>query len=145
MANVSIQKCTPADIPACMEVISVTFKHDKPLVDLLFPAHETANGRTQGTERLTKQLQTDEDASFIKAVQESGEGEKIVGFAIWTHMVQPPPENISEVEDMEAVWPNKTDRAFMTEVWREYVGPRSEAVRQAEEGKGVWGKLIQKA
>ena len=56
-------------------------------------------------------------------------------------MLTPPSADLSKIEDMAAVWPDPSDREFASRLWREYIVPRSEAVREAEEGKGALGRL----
>ena len=138
--HVSIERCKPADMPACFEVISDTFKHDEPIVDALFPDHEKASGRKQAAERLTKQLETDKDAFFLKAVQTGKGFEKIVGFALWTHMITPTSLDLSTLEDMAAVWPDRNEGEFASRLYAKCVRPRNEAIEQAEKGKGALGR-----
>ena len=143
MSNVSIQRCNPADIAACFEIISTAFKHDAPFIDINFPRHDTPAGRAQATERLLKWLQSDENSFFLKATQthrEDAGREDIAGFAIWTHMTTPPPADLSSLEDMELVWPDSDDREFASRLWRKYVGPRSNVLRSAGEKRGALGR-----
>ena len=125
------------DIPTCFQVLSKSFGHDAPFVDIYFPNHNTTSGQVQGSQRLAAWKQTSEDSKFLKAVTQAGQ---IIGFAIWTHMKEPPPAELDQAENVEGVWPDKDDREFMTRLWRDYVKPRTQAVKKSK-GKGVYGKL----
>lgn len=72
-----------------------------------------------------------------------GEHESIIGLAIWTHMLEPPPADIAEVENVYEVWPDHNDREFMARLWRSYVIPRSRAVKNSGD-KGVYGESYDK-
>lgn len=62
-----------------------------------------------------------------------------MGLAIWTVMKEAPPAELSMVENVEEVWPDQSDREFMTRLWRDYVVPRTRAINDSG-GKGVYGK-----
>ncbi|KAI5865920.1 hypothetical protein GGS23DRAFT_554603 [Durotheca rogersii] len=52
-------------------------------------------------------------------------------------MKEAPPADLAQVEDVAAVWPDRGDREFMTRLWRSYVVPRTQAIREAQ-GRGVY-------
>ena len=144
------------DVAASFAVLSASFGHDAPFVDAYYPLHDTAAGRAQGAARLAAwRLASAAKSAFLKAVLVPGGGgadgndggggegerrEKIVGFAIWTLMREPPSPDLRDAEPHpEAVWPDPSDREFVRRLWREYVVPRSRAV-EAAGGKGVYGE-----
>ncbi|KAI0895230.1 hypothetical protein F4806DRAFT_93231 [Annulohypoxylon nitens] len=137
--KVDVTLVSDNEIPTCFEVLSKSFGNDAPFVSVYFPQHATPAGRAQGSKRLAVWKQTEEDSVFLKAVaRDSQEGQQtIVGFAVWTYMKEPPPAELDKTENVEEVWPDEGDREYMTRLWRDYVGPRSQAIVDSE-GKGVY-------
>lgn len=128
------------DVPTCFQILSNSFGHSAPLMDMLYPNHDTPPGQEQGSKRLAVWRQSAKNSVFLKAVgQTTQEPDKIVGFAIWTHMQEPPPLDITQTENAEEVWPDTIDREYMTRLWRNYVIPRTQAIKNSN-GKGVYGK-----
>ncbi|KAI1191935.1 hypothetical protein F5B17DRAFT_380169 [Nemania serpens] len=140
-SQVNVAPLTNEDLPICFQLLSRSFGHDAPFVDIYFPHHDTPAGLIQGSKRLTAWKNGSPNSMFLKAVtcdnNDSPATEKVIGFAIWTLMSDVPPATIEEVEDVEEVWPDKQDREFMSRVWREYVGPRTQAVKESA-GRGVY-------
>ncbi|KAI3326260.1 hypothetical protein HD806DRAFT_489804 [Xylariaceae sp. AK1471] len=138
MDKVDVALLSDEDIPMCFRVLSKSFGHDAPFVDSYFPHHDTSAGQTQGSRRLTAWKHASEDSTFLKAITRPGiEEEQIIGLAVWTHMKDPPAAELEEAENVREVWPNDDDREFMARLWKEYVGPRTQAVRDSG-GKGVY-------
>jgi hypothetical protein len=141
MDRVDIALVSTEDVPPCFRVVSKSFGHDAPFVDMYFPNHDTPSGQVQGSSRLAAWRQGSQDSTFLKAVirDDQGDQEHIIGLAVWTHMKDPPPAALEEVEDVEEIWPDVNDREFMTRLWRDYVVPRTQAIIDSG-GKGVYGK-----
>lgn len=139
--KIGIALLSDEEIPTCAELLSKSFGHDAPFVDIYFPDHDTPSGQASVSKRLTAWKQSSPESTFLKAVTNSGPGgqELIAGFGIWTLMKEPPPAELEKVENVEEVWPDKNDREFMTRLWSKYVIPRSQAIRDSA-GKGVYGK-----
>lgn len=139
-SRVDVALVTDGDIPTFVEVVSKAFGHNAPFVDIYFPNHNTMAGQAQLSSRFTAWKQCSESSTFLKAVTRPGEGdqEKIIGLAIWTLMKESPPSVLAEAENVEEVWPNVDDREFMTRLWRAYVIPRTQSIRDSE-GKGIYG------
>ena len=142
-SKVDVALISDGEMPACAEVISKSFGHDAPFVDIYFPNHGTPSGQAQASKRLAAWKQSSESSTFLKAITRADEGsqEHIIGLAVWTLMKEAPPPELSKVEDVEEVWPDEDDREFMTRLWREYVVPRTRAIRDSE-GKGVYGMWL---
>ncbi|KAI1370094.1 hypothetical protein F4677DRAFT_398136 [Hypoxylon crocopeplum] len=138
-AKVDVVFVSDEDIPDCFTVLSKGFGDAAPFVNIYFPLHDTPSGHVQGSKRLLTWKQTDHDSTFLKAVTRTGpnDQERIIGFGVWTHMKEAPNAKLDEVEDVEEVWPDPEDREYMTQLWRDYVGPRSQAVNDSG-GKGVY-------
>lgn len=135
--------CMDEDIPACFDVMSKSFGTDAPFVNAYFPAHATEAGRTQGISRLLEWKHSSPESVFLKAViPNDHEGqEQIAGMAVWTLMKEAPPAELEDAEDVKSIWPDETEREFMTLLWREYVIPRSEAIKKGGD-TGLWGKHV---
>ncbi|KAI1310299.1 hypothetical protein F5Y03DRAFT_345689 [Xylaria venustula] len=129
------------DVPTCFKILSDSFGHDAPFVEVYFPNHNTPAGQVQGSNRLLAWKRKAPESKFLKALtsieSEGVSEERIIGFGIWTHMRDIPPQKIEQVENSEEVWPNMTERRFMAGLWEEYVKPRTQAVKDAQ-GKGVY-------
>lgn len=138
--KVDVALVSDDEIPACVEALSKAFGHDAPFFDIYFPGHDTPFGQVQASKRLTAWKQSSESSTFLKAVAGAEEGSQghIIGLAVWTLMKEAPPAELSKVEDVEEVWPDKDDREFMTRLWREYVIPRTQSV-ESSGGRGVYG------
>ncbi|KAL1859639.1 hypothetical protein Daus18300_009504 [Diaporthe australafricana] len=140
--KVNVALVSDAEMPALAEVLSKSFGHTAPFVDIYFPGHDTPSGQAQAAKRLSVWNKSSEHSAFLKATtqaDEEGGQEHLVGFAVWTFMKEAPPSDLSKVENVEEVWPDKDDREFVTRMWREYVIPRSRTINDAG-GKGVYGK-----
>ncbi|KAJ0107127.1 uncharacterized protein J7T55_014657 [Diaporthe amygdali] len=137
--KVDVAVVADGEMPACVEVLSKAFGHDAPFVDIYLPNHDTPSGQAQASKRLAAWQQSSENSTFLKAVMRADQGdqEHIIGLAVWTLMKEAPPAELSKIENVEEVWPDKDDREFMTRLWREYVIPRTQAVKDSE-GKGVY-------
>lgn len=140
VSKVDVALVSDGEMPVCVEVVSKAFGHDAPFVDIYFPNHDTPSGQAQASKRLVAWKQGSEDSTFLKATTRADDGsqEHIIGFAIWTFMKEAPPAEVSEAENVEEVWPDEDDREFMARLWREYVVPRTQAIKDSG-GKGVYG------
>ncbi|KAH8885816.1 hypothetical protein GQ53DRAFT_845228 [Thozetella sp. PMI_491] len=127
------------DIPACFQVLSESFGHDAPFIDIYFPRHDTPHGQAQGSERLATWKQNSNESTFLKVVARVAveNREKIIGLAVWTHMTVPPPAELEKVENIEQVWPDRNDREYMSRLWKDYIVPRTKAIADSN-GKGVY-------
>ena len=108
---------------------------------MYFPHHDTPAGQIQGSKRLATWRQTSKNSTFLKAAIQAGQGdqEQIIGLAVWTYMTEPPPAELKKVENVEEVWPDKDDREYMTRLWRDYVVPRTQAIKDSGD-RGIYGK-----
>ncbi|XXH00584.1 hypothetical protein Hte_006932 [Hypoxylon texense] len=141
--KVSISLLSDEDIPICFQILSQSFGHDKPFVDIYFPNHDTPQGQVQGSQRLTTWKHASKNTTFLKAVvspdtkdAHDGSPERIIGFGIWTLMKTAPPAELEKAENIET-WPDEDDREFMARLWKDYVIPRSQAVEDSG-GKGAY-------
>ncbi|OTA88397.1 hypothetical protein M434DRAFT_399049 [Hypoxylon sp. CO27-5] len=137
--KVDVALLSDEEIPTCFQILSKSFGHDAPFVDIYFPGHDTPSGQVQGSRRLMKWKQTSKNSTFLKAVIPAGPGnqERVIGFAIWTYMKEAPPADLDKIEDVKEVWPDEGDREFMTRLWRDYVVPRTQVINGSS-GKGVY-------
>lgn len=139
VSKVDVALVSNEEIPTCVEVVSKAFGHDAPFIDIYFPNHDTPSGQAQASKRLVAWNDSG-SSTFLKAIARADDGsqEYIIGIAIWTFMKEAPPAELSEAEDVEEFWPDEDDREFMTRLWREYVIPRTQTIKDSG-GKGVYG------
>ncbi|KAF2677976.1 hypothetical protein K458DRAFT_349335 [Lentithecium fluviatile CBS 122367] len=137
-SNIGVALLADEEIPTAFQILSKSFGHDAPFVNNYFPAHDTPAGQTEGSKRLAAWKHGSPASTFLKAVLSTGEDNKecIIGFAVWTHIKQAPPAELSKVENAD-VWPDEDDREYMTRLWSEYVIPRTRAVEESQ-GNGVY-------
>ncbi|OTB15228.1 hypothetical protein K445DRAFT_115203 [Daldinia sp. EC12] len=136
---VNVSPLSDEEIPISFQVLSKSFGHDAPFVDIYFPNHDTPSGQEQGSKRLTAWKQGSEASTFLKATTRGDQGNQdiIIGLAVWTLMKEPPPAELAKAENVEEVWPDEVDREYMTRLWSDYVVPRSMAIENSG-GKGVY-------
>lgn len=148
VSKVDVALVSDGDMPTCVDVLSKSFGHDAPFVDIYFPNHDTPAGQAQASKRLVAWKQSSESSTFLKAITRADDGsqEHIIGLAVWTFMKEAPPAELSEAENVEEVWPDEDDREFMTRLWREYVIPRTRTIRDsgAKGVYGMWQSMIRK-
>ncbi|KAJ4288591.1 hypothetical protein N0V90_011828 [Kalmusia sp. IMI 367209] len=138
--KVHIAALQDSDIPTAFSMMSQSFGHDAPFINAYFISHDTPAGQAQGAKRLLAWKQSAPESTFLKAVLTQDGEEIIIGLAIWTHMVEAPPQTLEATEGADEVkeyWPDEQDREWMKILWSEYVKPRTEAVKSAGE-KGVY-------
>jgi hypothetical protein len=147
MSTFAIVNSPPSTLAKDFKVISLAFGHQAPFVDIYFPEHDTDEGSAQGTQRLATWQESSNNSYFVHAVADPGSKEAtindgILGFAIWTRMTELPPQELDEAEDVHNIWGRlqggREKEEYMRQMWRSYVKPRTEAVKQSE-GKGVYG------
>ncbi|KKY36475.1 hypothetical protein UCDDA912_g03546 [Diaporthe ampelina] len=82
-SKVDVALISDGEMPACAEVISKSFGHDAPFVDIYFPNHGTPSGQAQASKRLAAWKQSSESSTFLKAIARADEGsqEHIIGLA----------------------------------------------------------------
>lgn len=139
--KIGITLLSDEDFPVCAELLSKSFGHDAPFVDIYYPDHDTPLGQASISRRLAAWKQSAPETTFLKAVTKSDQGDQeiIVGFGIWTFMKKPSFAELEKEENVDEVWPDKDDREYMTRLWSKFVIPRTQAVRQSA-GNGVYGK-----
>jgi hypothetical protein len=137
--RVAVSLLADDEIPASFRVLSKSFGHDAPFIDIYFPNHDTPSGQAHGSNRLLAWKQASKTSTFL-----AGEGNKdhIIGIAVWSLEKEPPSGVLEDVADVEEVWPNEEDREFMARVWREFGKPRTDAINNSR-GEGVHSKLNQ--
>ena len=138
--NITISTLSTSDIPVCASLLSKSFGHAAPFVDIYFPGHDTTAGQAALVERLTTWKTSSPESTFLKAVVgKEGSDDVIWSFAIWTLIKDAPETELEKVEkDVGGVWPDKRDREFMRRLWERYVRPRSRVI-EASGRRGVYG------
>lgn len=140
-SHIDVVNLSEEDIPVCAQLVSKSFGHDAPFVDIYFPDHDTAAGQEALSNRLKLWKHSSPNSTFLKAVSKSSKGdEELIGCGIWTLTKEAPPTEIEDVEDVEKVWPSSDDREFMARLWRQYVIPRTQVIMQSD-GRGVYGEF----
>ena len=140
MGSITISLLKKEEIPTCAALVSKSFGHDAPFVDICFPQHDTPSGQASLCKRLAAWQESSPESTFLKAVTKDHDGQEVIaGFGIWTLMKEAPPAEIEKVERVEEVWPDEDDREFMGRLWRKYVIPRTQIIEKSA-GAGVYGK-----
>lgn len=122
----AVEPCSDADIERVFEIISDTFRHTQPVVDALFPKHDTPDGRITGRDRLLEQKHNDPSVRFIK-VTDSDTGQ-MVGQANWLVW-----QNTASPESLNGdFWESEDEKEFARQLWDQYIVPRSRAIEAAD-------------
>lgn len=135
MSGPSVEQCTAEDIPELANILSASFMHVQPIIDLLFPEHDTT-GRQLTLDRLQAWFASSgERTNFLKATIDN----KIIGWGIWTYMTtsDATSTDLTTIQDVAAGWPDEKDQRFAKELWACYPVPRRAAVEAAGEN-GLW-------
>lgn len=78
---IATEPCSDADLDRVFHIFSDAFQHVQPVIDAMFPKHDTPQGHALGRDAFLQSKKTDPTAHFIKAVnQDTGE---IIGIAKW--------------------------------------------------------------
>ncbi|KAL8833168.1 MAG: hypothetical protein Q9170_004449 [Blastenia crenularia] len=148
---ISIELCNDEDLTEVFAVISDTFQHEQPIVDAIFPNHDTPAGRTRGTHMLT-QMKQNPNFKFLKAID--SETNEILGQATWILLDRPLENEILVGEG----WDTEEDKEFSQLLHEQQMRYRIEAsravqgrllvldclaVRSEHQRKGIGSKLIQ--
>jgi hypothetical protein len=139
--KVTVGLLSNEDVPASFQVVSKSFGHDAPFIDMYFPDHDTPAGQSHGSKRLAIWKQASTTSTFLKAVKPASQGDEyhVIGIAVWTYMTEAPPAELEKVENVEEVWSDEADREFMSRLWREYVKPRTQAI-ESSHPQGVYSQ-----
>jgi hypothetical protein len=124
--SVIIEECTDADMTRAFELLSVAFGHEHPYIESVFPAHETADGRRIGGERLLEFRKADPFATNIKALDpETG---KMIGHARW---IVCDGALAPEFELSGDYWDSQEQKEFASWMYSQYLVPRREAIKNS--------------
>lgn len=86
--DLRLLEATDADIPRLFAILFMSFEHDHPFVEAVYPLHDESCGRLAGSERMLVTKNSDPNTTFLKVIDESinpavGESAQVVGFAKW--------------------------------------------------------------
>lgn len=118
-----IEPCSDADLDRAFHIVSDAFQHAQPVVDAIFPAHDTPQGHAHGRNGLLQSKQTDPTAHFIKAVNQDTGG--ITGIAKWL---------VLQGQAAQPLWVGKSsgsdeEKEYAEHLVSEYQKLRSEAIK----------------
>lgn len=115
--------CEQGDFERVIEIISNAFMHVQPVVDAMFPSHDTPEGRVYGAKRLLQSKQNDPQAWFIKVADyDSGE---IMGQAKWIVIQGEPVQELTPGETIEG----EDEKEYARSLVEQYQIPRNEAIK----------------
>jgi hypothetical protein len=140
MPATTVVEVSPGEIDRLWQTLDKAFPAIAPLVNIMFPGRGSPAGDASIAARLKAKASKSakSHSHFIEAMID---GES-VGAAIWTEFFEEPSSDLAELEDVERVWPEESDRAFAALVWEQYMVHRGAFVREhAKDGTPVWGRL----
>jgi hypothetical protein len=108
--GIQVHPATDTDFLNIFTVLSRAFDRNEPTVDVLFPAHWTAEGRERGAQRLRRSHASEPYVHFLKAVDDdSGE---VVGMAKWYIHENSFPRVKPEGEGAESLYEDAEDKKW---------------------------------
>lgn len=141
MSEITIEPCQSSEeLASCFDCFSSGFGQEQPLLNALYPDHDTLHGRQQGIARLQANWEAhrhDDSVHFLKAVVHAVDGPVIAGFAIWALMT--PERNLSDADadkafDLNMLYPGKPQhQQWLRQVWHAYVQPRVNVIMTGSE------------
>lgn len=125
--SLELSPCQNADMSRVFELVSLSFGHQHPYIEAVFPEHDTPAGRKSGAERLLSAKLNDPVASFHKVV-DTATGD-IIATARWNIYDNMVPEEVMTLpaayfQDIEA-------KEYAEYMFTEYLKPRRNAIRQS--------------
>ena len=123
---ITVQEAADSDIPRIFEIFSDTFEQNHEFVNVMYPKHDTAEGRVVGARRMLE-AKKDPKTRFIKAIDPSGE---LIGFAKWTIYggVVPPAKGLSTKE----YWDDEATADYAAALHKSFVITRQEAIKERD-------------
>jgi GNAT superfamily N-acetyltransferase len=122
------------ELEDCFDCMSRAFGRAKPLLNALYPLHDTPGGRAKGVERLKANWRAHEEDDTCFFVKASLDG-RVAGFAIWVLIDangRNLPDQIVDKElELDAIYDNDEEDAkeWLRQVWHAYVQPRRAACK----------------
>lgn len=129
---VVVELCTEPDLDRVFHIIWDSFGHTQPIIDIMFPGHDTFEGHVLGRDRLLEQLRTDSGVRFTKALD--SETGQIIGQANWLILKEKP----VDVQLKDDPWGDAEDKAYAQQLFAQYMVPRSKEIDSA--GGNVVGR-----
>ncbi|MCJ1289374.1 hypothetical protein MMC34_000906 [Xylographa carneopallida] len=116
----------PTDLPTCTRILSRAFVHTSPIIDALFPHHDTPAGQAEAVTSFTKSLSTNPTAHFLKAVDDNTGA--ILGWGEWLVMDQG--LYVEEKAD-DSKWESEAEREWAGVLWAPLGAVRAQAAERA--------------
>jgi hypothetical protein len=123
-----LDHCTDADMARVFELVSISFGHEHPFIEAVYPGHETPSGRAHGTERMLAAKNGDPNTTFLK-ITDTSTGE-IIGIAKWNVYDGVIPEEISKLGG--DYWDTEDAKELAEWNYNEYVDLRRKAIRESK-------------
>lgn len=127
---VIVELCTEPDLDRVVYIISDSFGHTQPMIDIVFPRHDSPEGHVLGRDRLLEQLRTDSGVRLTKALD--SETGQIIGQANGLILEEKP----HDVQLQDDPWGDAEDRDYAQQLLAQYMVPRSKAFDSAD------GKIV---
>ena len=133
-SNLRLEEATDADFPRLFALMSMSFGHDHPYIDSVYPLHDESSGRLVGSERFLAVKNSDPNTTFLKVVDESispavGENAQIIGVAKWNVYDGFIPEEIELDGDH---WEDPEAKELAQYFFKEYLRLRRGAIKATE-------------
>lgn len=119
--------CSEEDMLRYFTIVSEGFALEHEYFNMVFPYHNTPEGRQKGAQRLLAIMKNDSTATFLK-VTDSATGE-IIGAAKWNVYkdVIPPETGLGT----EEYWESPELARYADALFKEYLAPRRQAIRES--------------
>lgn len=122
-----IEHCSEEDMDRTFELLSLSFGHEHPLIEAIYPSHDTPSGRYDGAERLRATKNSDPHTTFLKVVDTSVD--KIIGMAKWNIYNGVIPEEEGKLEG--DYWATEEAKELAEWYTNEYTKLRRDAIKES--------------
>lgn len=119
--------CTDEDMSRVFELVSISFGHEHPFIEAVYPAHDSPSGRADGAERLLAIKKADPHTKFLK-VTDTSTG-KVVGISKWNVYDKAVPEEVTKFEG--DYWATEDAKELAEWHLNEYLKLRRKAIRDS--------------
>jgi hypothetical protein len=122
-----VEPCKDEDMKRAFELLSLSFGHEHPFIEAVYPLHDTPNGRADGAERLLAVKKADPNTTFLKATDTSTN--TIIGMAKWNVYSNVIPAEVTKLEG--DYWSNEEARELAEWYVSDYLRLRRKAIRDS--------------
>ncbi|KAI9649258.1 hypothetical protein NHQ30_001828 [Ciborinia camelliae] len=122
-----VELCNDDDMPRVFEIFCEAFDIKHPMIEAMYPNHDTPAGRVIGAKRMLEIKKKDSHTTFLKVVDtDTGVMIAKAKWNIWKGVIPP------EVDLDGDYWENEEEKEWAQHMNREFLISRRQALRDSE-------------